>query len=239
MHSRQLPQLFLLHYAGGNSYSYNFLKRYLEPNFDVVCIELPGRGKRMREAILHDRKEAVRDQFDEIKKHRKQGVDFAIYGHSMGAVLALGVAYEMEAIGDIPRSLIVTGHAGPGSYRNESRFNLDTPVFKEELRKLGGVPEEVLTNDELFGFFEPILRADFEVVERQSDTEMAKVNCPVHCVMGSTEKYIHKIAGWKNYTNSNFSYEIFEGNHFFINDQPEKLAQFIKEAFNDSLALQY
>lgn len=238
MHNRTIPQLFLLHYAGGNVYSYNFLKKHLEAYFEIICIELPGRGKRMREAVIRDKNDAVQDQLNEIRKHRKPGVDFAVYGHSMGAALGLGVVHELEAINDAPRSLIVTGHAGPGTYRKEERYKMETSQFKEELRKLGGVPEEVMENEDLFGFFEPVLRADFELVERPS-ADPAKVNCPVHCAMGSEEKYVQKIAGWENYTTNGFQYEIFDGNHFFINDHPERLAQFIKEAFNDTLALQY
>ena len=50
------PQLFLLHFAGGNKYSFNFLKKYLESAFELVSIELPGRGDRMSEKLITDKK---------------------------------------------------------------------------------------------------------------------------------------------------------------------------------------
>lgn len=237
MYSRQLPQLLLLHYAGGNIYSFNFLKRYLEPYFEVVCIELPGRGRRMNETLLKEKEKAVDDQFNEIIKHRKKGVNFAVYGHSMGAILGLEVTRKLEENNDSPICLIATGNAGPGTYRKELRYNLDTPIFKEKLKELGGIPNEVYENKELFGFFEPILRADFEIVERDIDEEILSINCPIYCAMGSEEKYVAKISNWQNFTNKHFEYEIFEGNHFFINNHPERVAQFIQKAYNDTLVL--
>ena len=237
MYSSHLPQLFLLHYAGGNVYSFNFLKKYLEPHFEVVCIELPGRGKRMLETILKDKKEAVNDQYNEIQKYRKKGVDFAIYGHSMGAILGLGVTCLLQKNMDAPINLIVTGNSGPGTDRQELRYNLDSEGFMDALKELGGIPDEVYENKELFDFFEPILRADFEIIERHIDEELETINCPIYCVMGSEEKYVSRISNWKNFTNNIFEYEIFEGNHFFINNHPEKLAQFIQKAYNDTLVL--
>ena len=71
MEINQLPQLFILHYAGGNVYSFNFLKKYVEPYFEVISVELPGRGRRMSEGLIKDKGEAIRDQLKEIQKHRK------------------------------------------------------------------------------------------------------------------------------------------------------------------------
>lgn len=237
MYNNQLPQLFLLHYAGGNVYSFNFLKKYLENSFEVICLELPGRGKRMFEPILKDKEKAINDQFNEILKYRKTGVDFVVYGHSMGAIIGLGVTYLLEKSKDAPRSLIVTGNSGPGNYREEQFYKLEPLQFSTALKELGGIPNELFENIELFDFFEPVLRADFEIVEREIDEDPILVNCPIYCVMGSDEKYVHRILNWKNITNSEFKYEIFEGNHFFINNHPEKLAQFIKKAYYDTLVL--
>lgn len=235
MYNSQLPQLFLLHYAGGNVYSFNFFKKYLEPYFEVVCIELPGRGKRMIETILKDKKKAVKDQLNEIQKLRKKGVNFAIYGHSMGAVLGLEVTRILEENNDTPTCLIVTGNPGPGTYREELRYNLDSEEFMDALKELGGIPDEVYENKELFDFFEPILRADFEIVERQIEEESETINCPIYCVMGSEEKFVSEITNWNKYTSNTFQYEIFEGDHFFINNHPERLARFIQKAYNDTL----
>ncbi len=46
-------QLFLLHFAGGNYYSFRFMFPQLN-EFEIIPVELPGRGKRMKENLLKD-----------------------------------------------------------------------------------------------------------------------------------------------------------------------------------------
>lgn len=55
------PQLFLLHFADGNCYSFLFLREYLEQDFELHFLELPGRGKRLLEPLVHTLDEAVSD----------------------------------------------------------------------------------------------------------------------------------------------------------------------------------
>jgi external thioesterase TEII len=45
------PQLFLLHFAGGSCYSFQFMLPYLK-DFNVLPIELPGRGRRIKESLF-------------------------------------------------------------------------------------------------------------------------------------------------------------------------------------------
>lgn len=229
------PQLFLLHFAGGNVYSFNFLKKYLDSTFELVSIELPGRGKRMGETLITDKKNAVKDIYNELQKRITKDVPFFIYGHSMGAILGFELIQLLEKNNVIPQCFIASGNPGPGLLPPNIRYNLDRENFIAELKKLGGIANEVFENDELFDFFEPILRADFEIVERQTENSLDKINCPIYCVMGNLEKRVENISNWEKYTNLSFTSEVFEGNHFFINNQAEKLAHFIKKAYNGSL----
>ena len=79
MTEQQKPQLFTIHFAGGNCYSFNFLKQHFDPYFEVVALELPGRGKRMTEPLLKDAQDAANALFLELNKHRKQEVMFGVY----------------------------------------------------------------------------------------------------------------------------------------------------------------
>lgn len=231
-----LPQLFLMHYAGGNTYSFGFLKKQLEPFFEVIALELPGRGKRMAEPLIKDQKVAVEDQLREFNKFRKLNVPFAVYGHSMGAILGFELIKMVEQKNDPVSCLIVTGSPGPGIKKEEPRYHLPKNKFIDALKELGGIPDEIYKSDELFDFFEPILRADFEIVEHEYEINPEeKVNCPIYCAMGLEEEFIEFRDNWKNYTRSNFESEQFPGNHFFINNHTEKLVSLIKKAYDGSL----
>lgn len=222
-------QLFLLHFAGGNFYSFQFLKPFVPSGYSFCPIELPGRGKRMSEALLYSESEAVADLVRQIKAKRN-GRPYLLFGHSMGASLGIRVAKKMEELGDAPDRLILAGNAGPGTSDRKNRSTMTDAELKEELLTLGGVGNEVLMNDELFDFFAPIMRADFGLLENAEElTDDFKVEAPICAVMGTAEETAPQIENWKRFTSSQFSSQLLEGNHFFIHDHPFQLMKIITE----------
>lgn len=227
------PQLFLLHFAGGNCYSFHFITPLL-PEFETITIELPGRGKRMGENLLYDFALAAEDVFRQIVQRLRPG-PYVVYGHSMGAYLALRVAGLLEKQDRPPVCLIVGGNAGPGIRHGRDLHALDTETFIVELVKLGGVSQELIGNRELFEFFEPILRADFTIAERNQLDNEAPVACPVYALMGSEEEQHDKIGNWQRFTRAAFRCEILEGDHFFIHRHPSRIAGIIRQWYDDCL----
>lgn len=225
-------QLFLLHFAGGNVYSFNTITPRLTP-LEVIPLELPGRGRRMGEPLLRDFDLAATDFFHQITS-RLNGAPFLVYGHSMGAYLGLRVTNLLEKSGRPPAYLIVSGNPGPGVPRKREvkRYSLGQAAFIQELRTLGGVPEEVFQDPELFGFFEPILRADFQIAETEGLEGEPPVAAPLYALMGSQEENADRITNWGRFTRSDFRSEILEGNHFFIHKHPERMADVLLDCCN-------
>lgn len=219
----------MFHFAGGNSYSYRFMEPYLK-EFDVETLELPGRGARSDEMLLRDFTLAADDLFEQLHSRLKAG-RFLIYGHSMGALLALKVTHMLEERGICPGHLIVTGNAGPNAGINEKRYLLNDNEFVLELKKLGGLSSEFLQSEELLHYFLPILKADFEISEENGLARDLKVKTPVYALMGDTEKYSTAIANWADYTASGFTSELCEGNHFFIHKHAEALCHVIRNCY--------
>jgi surfactin synthase thioesterase subunit len=221
-------QLFFLHFAGGSVYSFNAITSRLK-DISVIPIELPGRGRRIQERLLQDFDMAATDLFNQIVLNLN-GAPFLIYGHSMGAYLGLRVSNMLESVGRPPSYLIVSGNAGPGikSEGAVKRYLLGKEAFIEELKTLGGVPEQVFHDPELFNFFEPILRADFQIVETNELANEPAVAAPLYALMGSEEKNVDQIANWGRFTHSDFCSEILEGNHFFIHKHASQVAQILR-----------
>jgi external thioesterase TEII len=221
------PQLFLFHFAGGNCYSFRFLTPLL-PGYEVIAPELPGRGRRINEPLLNDFDEAAKDLYDQVMAHLTTP-EFLIYGHSMGAYLTLRVAGMLEKAGRYPAGIIVSGNAGPGiqAENKKIRYLLNRADFIEELRTLGGVPPEVIDNEELFNVFEPVLRADFRIVELNDLTNEPPVQTPIYALMGDEEEMVTEINNWARFTTGYFQSAILEGNHFFIYRHPNRIAGII------------
>jgi external thioesterase TEII len=228
-------QLFLLHFAGGNCYSLQRIAPYLK-DFDVILPELPGRGKRMNECLLRDFDLAVLDLYEQITR-KLTAADFLIYGHSMGAYLAIGVANLLEQAGKTPACLTVSGNAGPGIRTRQDLYPLEREDFIRELRKLGGLSNEILEDIELFDIFEPILRADFELIEKNISRNILPTKAPLFAMMGSREENVNDISNWGKFTTSYFDYEILEGNHFFIFKHPERIAYNIQRNYGKVASL--
>lgn len=215
-------QLFLFHFAGGNCYSYQFLIDQLSHKFEVHPLELPGRGKRMQESLLTDITSTTEDYHRQLIEKRNDQ-PYVIYGHSMGSILGLYVSKKMEQKGDSPQQLIVTGSAGPTVGFSEQRFDLPTPEFKLELKKLGGIPQEVFEHQELFDFFSPVLRADFQVLEGNPLPDVC-IETNIHAIIGDQDRNAHALECWHKHSSGKVNCETMSGGHFFIHDNVESIS---------------
>jgi external thioesterase TEII len=223
--------LFLIHFAGGNCYSFDFMKGLLR-EFEVVPLELPGRGRRISEGLVKDFDLAALDIYNQIARRPALPSRYLIYGHSMGAYLALRVSNLLERSIYPPSYLIVSGNPGPGIKEDRGpkrRYLMAREELIGELEGLGGMSEELLANADLFDYYEPVLRADFEVAERNELSDEPATTCPLYALMGNQEEQANKIVNWSKFTKSSFKFEILEGDHFFIRRHPERLARIITE----------
>lgn len=228
--SSQLPQLFLIPFAGGNCYSYQFLKNYL-PDYECITLELPGRGRRMDAPFIKDFDTACADIFSQLKKNISSN-RFLIYGHSMGAMITLKVTALLESINIKPDRIIVTGSPGPGVYNERLMYQMEDIEFKRQLKLIGGISDEILQNSQLFDYYAPILRADFEVLEKNIEmTFFPPVTVPVYAVMGFDEDHSTEITNWAKFTKNTFSSKVLSGNHFFIHENAAEIARIINLAY--------
>jgi len=226
------PKLFLVPFAGGNCYSFQFLMPHLSA-YDVVNLELPGRGMRMTEPLIQNFEQAAQDIYKQVKKNL--GTEpFFFYGHSLGTYIILRVTQMLESENLHPKCLILTGNAGPGTDHRKDRHLLEKEDFKNELRKLGGFPEELMENEEMLAFFEPVLRSDFQIVSDCDLQGSTKVQAPIYAMMGSEESLSPQLDNWGNYTEGRFEHEILKGDHFFIHKHPQKLGSVIKSFYDQS-----
>lgn len=219
-------QLYLLPFAGGNMYSFNTIIPSLV-DFDVITLELPGRGKRIREPLIVSFEQAVDDYFIQIVS-RLSSAPFMIYGHSMGAYLAFFVCQRLERIGKLPVCLFVSGNAGMGTYGNIKRHLMTDDNFIESVKVLGGLSDELTANNEALEFFKPVLRADFRIIEQREYTDVAPIIAPIYAIMGDQEEKASLIGNWAKFTNGKFSSVILKGNHFFIYNNASELAAIFK-----------
>jgi surfactin synthase thioesterase subunit len=224
--------LFCFPFAGGNSFSY----RIFEPNvgtlFKMEVIEYPGRGTRAREACITDMSLLVQDLFARHYPSFCKGT-YAFYGHSMGAIVAFALIKKMSAEKcPLPIHLVVTGAGGPAG-RSEIRRNrhlMDKQDFLKEIRELDGCPEDILQNDELLDYFEPILRSDFELSETYDYQHDQPLTLPITVITGALESIPEEdIQLWQQETLRPVDFIKMPGKHFFIYDDPGQIMHIVNK----------
>jgi surfactin synthase thioesterase subunit len=220
--------LFCLPFAGGNKYSYRGYAAQAPSNINMISFELPGRGSRFKEKLITDSSVMADDVLQQMKPLLNQ--PYAIYGHSMGTLIGYLVTKKIIASGlPKPKFLVFTGAGGPSVVFDEPiRYILPRNEFIQKVRELGGCPEEILQDENMMLFFEPILRADFQIVETYQYTKTEPFDIPVTVMIGLGEKATYEDAlAWKKETTGKVDVRQFPGKHFFIFDFEKEIIEII------------
>lgn len=234
-------KLFCLPYAGGSEVIYHKWKKYLHPSIQLVPIELKGRGKRFSEIFYNDIEEAVDDIF-EIIKDKIVDDNYAIYGHSMGSLLAYELYYKISELNlKKPKHMFFSGYKAPSIIRKrENIYTLSDHDFASKIMELGGTPEALMNNPVLLQIFLPILRNDFKILETYNyEDKKNMIECNISILNGKQDSInSEEILAWKNHACRDFEVYSFEGNHFYINNNVGNIISIINAALAYKQGLQ-
>ncbi|HVI46036.1 MAG TPA: alpha/beta fold hydrolase [Chitinophaga sp.] len=221
-------KLVCIPYAGGNSYSYRGLKPFLDSKIELLTVELPGRGARITAPLLSDLEHMADDIYQQILPHTDG--PWILYGHSMGALIGNLVMHRLHAEErPLPLHFFVTGCESP--FHNDQRTHLhplsDTDL-KSELKKLGGLPDEILGNNELMDYFLPVIREDMKALELWKYKSPGRFPTAVTVITGTEDLVTEEqVLGWEKETVQGIRKLRYPGNHFFILRHFGKLASLV------------
>ncbi|MFE9275691.1 thioesterase II family protein [Paenibacillus glucanolyticus] len=220
--------LFCIPYAGGAASVYLKWKKYLAPEIELVPIELAGRGSRYNEDGYENIEQAVNDIVMYIKSRTGYNREFCLFGHSMGSLLAYEAAFKLIESNHTPMHLFFSGMYPPYSepIKLPSLHTLPDTIFLEEIYKLGGTPEEFLSNPKLQKLFIPVLKSDYRIFEQYRFGEFkGKFDLDVTVFTGDQDEKVNKygIENWRECTSGDCELHRFEGGHFFINEWTEQI----------------
>ncbi len=183
----------------------------------VVPVELPGRGRRLHEAPESNLDALAARLSDEL------GTDlpdrYALFGHSMGALLAYRIAYRLHAERrPLPIALLVSACAAPSrqDWKRYADKTTDASLIAE-LRKQNGTPEEVFESPELLAMTLSLLGVDYVACASFRYQKLPPLPLPIH-VFGGREDEIHspKLEAWGEESTAGTSLDWFDGGHFFL-----------------------
>ena len=212
-------RLFCLPHAGAGASAYNIWKRFLPAFIEVCPIRIPGRETRLSEASCTDSVTLT----DSITLGLSGHLDkpYAIFGHSMGALLALDLAQNMRARGlRQPSHLFVSGrNATHVPMKHGSIHKMEDEDFLAALSiRYGGLPQEILDTPELLELYLPILRADLTLLETHHYQPLGPLACPISAFCGKDDANVSRdgLEAWREHTSASFETRWFDGGHFYL-----------------------
>ncbi|CAM5331052.1 hypothetical protein GCM10010329_38030 [Streptomyces spiroverticillatus] len=223
-------RLFCLPHAGAGASAYRQWQRSLDPDVEVVPVQLPGRESRLGEPPVPSIR-SLAEGLAPLLVERAAGVPFAVFGHSMGALLGYELCHLLEASGHPPELLIVSGAAGP-------RLPLvaDRPVHQmadEELvchlGELSGTPQAVLSHRDLLDMVVPAMRADFQACETYVHEERRPLAVPLLVLGGDADPTVPvaSLEPWRDHTTAPSTVRVYPGGHFFHHENKEDVMELI------------
>jgi surfactin synthase thioesterase subunit len=217
-------QLVCLPHAGGSAAYFFPLSRALTPDIAVRSVQYPGHQDRRDERCI----ESIFDLATEVVAALMPVADrpTALFGHSMGAILAFEIARLLEARGVQPSALFVSGRRAPSLHRDGTVHLRDDAGIIDEVRRLGGTDSAILGDEDLLRMALPAIRSDFKAAETYRFRPGDLLATPIFAHVGDQDPQatIEEVRAWADHTSTHFELTVHDGGHFYLTARIDRMA---------------
>ncbi len=231
-------------FGGGNASTYRELAAALPEEIDMLAVSLPGHDLGAADQPLIPFPDLVDAVVREVRADVTGPV--VVYGHCLGAAVAVAVAHRLVSEGTDVLGVAVGGALPaprlPGRFFEllarvlpSDRWTSDR-LYRDTLRGIGGMAEELGPDD--LAFVLRAVRHDSREAEKYYSGEFpgtmptpGSAPLPALCIAGEwdriTEFHEERHREWDDYGLATGSVVIRDAGHFFQRDQAEILARLL------------
>lgn len=191
----------------------------------VTAVQLAGREERFSEPAATSVAEAVQAlvrEAEELLSQARAAGGLAVFGHSMGAVLAFELVRTVEQTspGSV-RHLFVSGSPAPHRQRDQHASWLDDDAFAARVEEFAGYRHPAFDDPEMRELLLPLLRADVEMHESYHAADGARVSVPVTALRGCDDHLVDvaDLRGWSRVADDLVIEELPGGHMYLADDQ--------------------
>lgn len=214
-------RLICLPHAGASPSAFKPWTEQLPPDYELLPVRLAGRDARIDERLATSVKDVIEPLTRAIEP-LFQDRSVIIFGHSLGALLAVELVYELRRRSlPMPSLLVVSGRTVPGTGRTLRLHELpDRHLIREVQRIYGGIPREILVEPAMLKRMLPVLRADLAVNENHVVVDQRPLDACLLALGGTEDPHVTRteLELWRNRTTMRFDCAQFGGDHFYLSN---------------------
>ena len=219
------PKLFIFPHAGGSPSFYVPFAKTFVTDVKRVAVQYPGRKGNHDLASFTSIPELADGVYGKLAPVVGPDDTIALFGHSMGGMVAFEVARRFEDAGKQVAALFVSAVAAPGRVGYDYIPESDRGLL-DAVSEMTGVNPEFLENEEFAARILPTLRG-FKAISSYDCPAETTVRCPIHAYFADNDEVAtaEKVGPWASRTSAEFTMREFAGHHFYVNDNlPELVA---------------
>lgn len=230
-------RLLCVPYAGGNESAYRRWQQKLPESIEVLPLQLPGRGSRIKEPPYSELRPLVHAAAEALASEVE--MPFAFFGHSMGGLIAFELARELRKRHGIqPAHLFISAKCSPRQRPEDPAVGqLSDAALIEVLERYEGTPRDLLNDAELMKLVLPVIRADMALCDSHVYEPGASLECPI-TVFGGLDDHVCSRAcleSWQEHTKGPFTLRMLPGGHFYINNWATPVFEVIRQELSADL----
>ncbi|MBB4688994.1 thioesterase II family protein [Amycolatopsis jiangsuensis] len=220
-------------HAGGSAPFYFPVSKALAPDVEVLAVQYPGRQDRRHEPFLTTIS-ALAERIAALVRGRDD-LPLALFGHSMGAMVAYEVARILEAAGSPVEALYVSGRRAPSRHRDENVHTRTDDGVLDELRRLSGTEMDLLGDDDVVRMILPVVRNDYRAVETYRYQPGPPLAAPVVAFTGTEDPVasVDEVRSWGEHTAGDFELVPLAGGHFFLTRHQDVILRHLTDRLVD------
>jgi surfactin synthase thioesterase subunit len=218
-------KFYMFPHAGGSVEFYVPFSRAFSPGMKRIAIRYPGSSDRRDVTPISSIPALADDIYKMLAKVDGPDARLALFGHSMGALVAFEVALRFESARNPVTALFVSACGAPGSMNYEYFRSRSDDELVKMLAEVTDTHAGFL-DEQFVATILPTVRSYKAIADYTSPTGAA-VSCPIYAFAGDDDPIVDhdSVRGWSEFTMSEFAVRTFPGGHFFLTEHVREVAE--------------